>query len=319
MKKVLMVLLLISAVCLAQKPAQIGIVSDNDLYTSPVNDQYYTNGLEVFYRYLGNPENTGALKTITEFRIGQYIYNPQSVLAADINIHDRPFAGYLFAEARISKFYANNKVLKLKFQGGVIGPESGAEPFQKGLHQLFNYHTVQGWQYQITTTPAAQAAVFYSQRIYPSSYAHRFENNWDVHLQGELNVGTIWNVASIGPMARISLKGPLQDIHHSMLHGAELEHDTTEYKDRGELFLYANPSIQYMAFDATIQGSMFNNTSPVTFPLLHWRFNAEAGIKYRKNNWSYSYSFNYRGKELINNVISGFYYGSIQLSYLLAR
>ncbi|RYD89910.1 MAG: lipid A deacylase LpxR family protein [Sphingobacteriales bacterium] len=317
MKQYRWLLLVWGVLCFAQKPAQIGIVSDNDLYTSPYNDQYYTNGLEFYYRYLGNPETTRALKTITEFRIGQYIYNPQSVKAADINVHDRPFAGYLFAEARISKFYANSHVLKFKFQGGVVGPESGAQQFQEGLHKLVGYYTVEGWQYQITTTPAAQAAVFYSRRISPSPYMHRFEYNWDVHLQAEVNVGTIWNTASIGPMARISLKGPLQDMHHSMLHGAELEADASEYKNRGELFLYANPSLQYMAFDATIQGSMFNNTSPVTFPLLHWRFNAEAGIKYRKNHWAYSYSFNYRGKEAINNVISGFFYGSIQVGYIL--
>jgi len=317
MKNYTLLLLLWGATCLAQKPAVIGIVSDNDLYTSPYNDQYYTNGLELFYRYLGNPENTRALKTITEFRIGQYIYNPQSVRAADINVQDRPFAGYLFAEARISKFYANSRLLKLKFQGGVVGPESGAEQVQEGLHKIVNYPTVAGWTYQITTTPAAQAALFYAQRVYPSPYAHRFENNWDMYLQGEVNLGTIWNVAALGPMARISLRGPLQDIHHSMMHGAEPEQDKTEYKNRGELFLYANPMVQYMAFDATIQGSMFNNTSPVTFPLIHWRFNAEAGIKYRKNNWLYSYSFNYRSKEAVNRVISGYYYGSIQVSYLL--
>jgi len=310
MKKYVLWLLLWGTLCFGQKPAVIGIVSDNDLYTSPINDQYYTNGLEVFYRYLGNPFNERVAKKTTEFRLGHYIYNPQSVRAADINVHDRPFAGYLCAEVRLSFFYKSQDVLKLKFQGGVVGPESGAEQFQRGLHKLLNYPTVEGWQYQITTTPAVQAALFYSKNIYTHP-------TFDMSLQGEVNAGTIFNWGTFGPMARISLRGPLQEIPRSMLHGAELENDKNQYKDRGELFLYANAMVQYMAYDATIEGSMFNNTSPVTFPLIHWRFNAEAGVKYRKNNWLYSYSFNYRGKEAINRVIEGFYYGSIHVSYLL--
>lgn len=296
-----------------QKPAEIGLITDNDLYASPINDQYYTAGLEIFYRYLGNTHNEKVAKKITEFRIGQYIYNPQSVRAEDINVNDRPFAGYLFAEAGINTFYQNESVLKLSFQAGVLGPEAGGEAVQKGLHKIMGYPTVRGWQHQITSTVALQADVFYSHKI----LGNRFKEKVDFHLLGELNVGTIWNSASIGGMMRISLKKPLQAMYNSSLHGAVLNKDKEMYKEHRELFLYLNPNVQYMQYDATILGSHFNDTSPVTFPLIPFRFNAEVGVKYRYNNWNYSYSFNYRGKELSNNVITGFYYGSIQVSYLL--
>ncbi len=313
MPRLWFLLLFCTVVCFGQRHAEIGIVSDNDSYTSPINDQYYTNGIEFFYRYLNNPKETHALKSLTEFRVGQYIYSPQSVRAADINVHDRPYAGYLFAEMRLSKFYTRNRVLKLKFQGGVVGPEALGRQFQEGLHKLLHLPTVAGWEYQITTTPAIQADVFYAKGIYEAP-----SRRWDMFLQGEVNAGTIWDCATLGPMARISLRGALQDIHHSMHFGAALEEDKAEYAQHGELFLYINPNIQYMGYDATILGSMFNDTSPVTWPLIHWRFNGEAGLKYRKNHWTYAFVFNYRGKEAINRVITGFYYGSLQLSYLLA-
>jgi hypothetical protein len=296
-----------------QKPAEIGLITDNDLYSSPINDQYYTAGLEIFYRYLGSSQNEKVAKKITEFRLGQYIYNPQSVRANEINVNDRPFAGYLFAEAGINTFYIDESIFKLTFQGGVVGPESGAEEVQRGLHQMVGYPTVRGWQYQITTTVAVQAAAFYSKKI----FAERYKEKVDFHLQGEINMGTIWNTASIGAMSRISFKRPLQAMYNSSLHGAVLNHNKKAYKEQREFFLYINPMVQYMQYDATIEGSHFNTTSPVTFPLIPFRFNAEIGIKYRYNNWNYSYSVNYRGKELSNNVITGFYYGSIQLSYLL--
>ena len=305
--------LLCGAVSWAQKPAEIMLITDNDLYTSFINDQYYTAGFELIYRYLGSRQNEKVAKRITELRIGQYIFNPQSVRAAEIDVNDRPFAGYLFAEAGLNTFYRDESVLKLIFQAGVVGPESGAEEVQRGLHEIVGYPTVRGWQYQITTTLSLQAEAFYQRKIFPERYNEKV----DFHLLGHLNLGTIWTEASIGAMARISLKRPLLPMYQSVLHNAGVSHDKELYKDHREFFLYASPQVQYMNYDATIEGSRFNDDSPVTFPLIPFRFNAEVGIKYRKNNWNYSYSFNYRGKELSNNVISGYYYGSIRIGYFL--
>lgn len=297
----------------AQKPAEIGLISDNDLWTSPVSDRYYTNGIELFYRYLGTRQTEKLAKNITEFRIGQYIYNPQSPDVEEVIYHDRPFAGYLFAEAGINKFYLNENVLKAYFQAGVVGPESMAEESQKFIHNVFGYDPVRGWQYQIKTAVAAQLNIVYSEKIFPKRYKEKV----DFHLVGEINAGTIWMGASVGPMARISFKKTLLPVYESALHGAALNRNKELYKEHKEFFLYLNPSVQYQGYDATIEGSMFNNENPVTFPILPFRFNAEAGIKYRNNNWNASYSFNYRGKELSNNVITGYFYGSVMVSYLL--
>jgi hypothetical protein len=315
MKKpgILLIFGFLSAAVFAQKPVEIGLISDNDLWTSPVSDHYYTNGVEFFLRYLGTRQTDKLAKSITEFRVGQYMYNPQSPNAEEIIYHDRPFAGYLFAEAGVNKFYLNESVLKVNLQAGVVGPESLAEDFQKLIHNTFGYDPVRGWKYQIQTTYALQANVFYSKKLLPQA----FNEKVDFHIQGDLNVGTIWMGASIGPMARISFKKPLLPIYDSALHGASLNRNPEAFKDQQEFFLYLNPCIQYQNYDATIQGSMFNDESPVTFSLLPFRFNAEAGIKYRKNHWNYSYSFNYRGKELTNNVIEGYFYGAIVVAYLL--
>ncbi|MFL9845002.1 lipid A deacylase LpxR family protein [Flavobacterium rhizosphaerae] len=297
----------------AQHVSEIGLVSDNDSYTSFYNDQYYTNGIEIFYRTLGTPRAEDVAKVVNEFKIGQYIYNPQSVRAREIEVHDRPFAGYLFAEAGINTFFKNESVLKVAFQAGVVGPESYARQFQEGLHKVLGLHTVHGWNYQITTTPALQSRIFYSHKILPK----RYHEKTDFYLQGEVNAGTIWLSASVGAMVRLSLKDNLLPIYESALHNATLTANKDVYAHREELFIYFNPNLQYMGFDATIQGSPFNNDSPVTFPLIPLRFNAEAGIKYARKRWNYGFSFNYRGKELSNNVITGFYYGSVKLGYIL--
>jgi hypothetical protein len=48
-----------------------------------------------------------------------------------------------------------------------------------------------------------------------------------------------------------------------------------------------------------------------------FRFQGEAGFKYRKNHWNASYSFLYRSKEVDNRANKSYFYGSIAIGYLL--
>lgn len=303
--------MLVSAVAMAQKrPTEIGIIFDNDLYVSTVNDKYYTNGFEFFYRYLIGNENEKVNKKIVEFRLGQYIYNPQTIKADNIYKNDRPFAGYLFAEAGLNTFYQNESVLKINGQLGYVGPNALGEEVQRGFHDLFGYSNVYGWQYQIKNAFAVQANIFYSVKLFPKN-----ERYIDVQFQGEASVGTIFNSITVGPVARFSLK-KLLSVYNSNLYDGSLRADKN-YREESEFYFYASPKVNYQAYDATIQGSMFNDNSPVTFPLEPFRVNAEAGLKYRKNHWNLSYSFLFRGREARNNVIEDYFYGSIGVGYLL--
>lgn len=305
-------LLFATAIFGQNKSGEIGILIDNDLFTSTVNDQYYTNGIEIFYKYLNQNENPKINKKITEFKFGQYIFNPHTVNAASILKHDRPFAGYLFAEAGIHKFYQDESVFKMAGQIGVVGPSSGAEGFQKLFHKAFGYKKVRGWDYQIHETLSLQGNLFYSKKLFPS----KFNENVDFSFQGEANFGTILNGITAGPLARFSLK-KLLPVYDSNLHGASLNSDKEKYKDQREFYFYVNPNVNYQIYDATIQGSMFNDDSPVTFDLRPWRFYGEAGFKYRKNHWNLHYLFVYRSKELEHPRNKGYFFGSISASYLL--
>lgn len=311
LKNALLFLLFVTCSVLAQKnPTETGIVFDNDLYVSTVNDKYYTNGFEFFYRYLINNSNEKVNKKSIEFRLGQYIYNPQTIRAANILKNDRPFAGYLFAEAGLNTFYQNQSVLKINGQIGYVGPNALGEEVQKGFHDLFGYKDVYGWEYQIKNAFALQANVFYSVKLFPKKESHI-----DVQFQAEASMGTIFNSITAGPVARFSLK-KLLPVYNSNLYDGSLRADRN-YKEDSEFYFYISPKLNYQAYDATIQGSMFNDNSPVTFPLEPFRFNGEAGLKYRKNHWNLSYSFIYRGREAKNNVIKGYFYGSIGVGYLL--
>lgn len=308
----IIVLFFISFATVAQNnAAEAGLILDNDLYTSLVNDKYYTNGFELYYRYLNPTKSEKVIKKITEFRLSQYIYNPQTIRANDFYVNDRAFAGVLFVEAGINKYFINESVLKLNAQLGFMGPNAFGEEMQRGFHALFNYKPVSGWQYQIHNALLLQAEVFYAKKL--ATLNHK--NTVDILAQAELKVGTIWNEITAGPVLRIGFK-KLLPVSDSNIYDASLRYDKN-YRETSEFYFFISPKVNYQAYDATIQGSLFKDNSPVTFPLIPIRFQLEAGLKYRKNNWNLHYTFNYTSQEVDNIVNEGYYYGSIGIGYLL--
>jgi lipid A 3-O-deacylase len=314
-RKIFVALLLISSVLTfgQGKSKEIGFITDNDLYTSSKYDMYYTNGLEFFYRFLSKNNNGKINKKITEFRIGQYIYNPRFINKEAVTINDRPFTGYLFAEAGRSFFYQSESVLKTDFQIGYMGPNAFGEEIQESFHKIIGYKRVYGWENQLHNALAVQAHVLYSKKLFPTKH-HDYT---DFHFQSEANLGTIFTGVSTGFLARIGFK-KLLPIYDSNLHDASVSFEPQQ--NIREFYFYAMPGVNYQFYDATIQGSMFNDTSPLTFDLEPLRFNAEAGLKYRHNNFNISYSFIYRGRELkdpVHDTNTGYFYGSIRLGFLL--
>ena len=229
------------------KTTEIGFITDNDLYTSSKNDMYYTNGLELFYRFLSKNENAKINKKITEFRIGQYIYNPRFINEEAVTINDRPFTGYLFAEAGRSFFYQSESVLKTDFQLGFMGPNAFGKETQESFHHIIGYKEVFGWENQLHNAFAVQAHVMYSKKMFPAKH-----NDFiDLHFQSEANLGTIFDGVSTGFLTRIGFK-KLLPIYDSNLHDASVSSEP-QYNIR-EFYFYAMPSVNYQFYDATIRG-----------------------------------------------------------------
>ena len=286
--------------------AELGLKTDNDLYTSSRNDMYYTNGLELFYRFATKNNQVKIAKEITEFKLGQYIYTPRFIDSPNKALVDRPYAGYLFGEFGKSLFYKSESVVKVDFQLGYVGPNAFGKEVQTSLHNLIGYKKVLGWENQIHNSLSVQTHVQYSKKLFTSWNSDAV----DFHWRSDANIGTVLIGASTGVVSRIALK-KLVPVSDSNLYNGAIGSNQSEF------YFYIAPSINYQFYDATIQGSVFNNSSPITFSLVPFRFNGEAGFKYRKNNLNLSYVFVYRGKELYSKTISGYFYGAIGVSFLI--
>jgi lipid A 3-O-deacylase len=290
-----------------KKTFEIGITLDNDSFSSIINDKYYTNGMEIFGNYISKKTNQDVFIS-SGFKIGQYIYNPKSVKSDFKDDHNRPYSGYLFAEFNQSKFYKNQTIWITKYQMGIVGPSSQAEEFQKWMHNAFGFGKLYGWQHQIKNTVALQYNTIFSSKIFDTNSTNKI----DFHWQSKAEIGTAFSGITTGIVSRISLSKNLKSMQQSNFYNSLLF--PTESKS--ELYLYFLPKINIQFYDATLQGSLFDDKSPLTFNPSLLRFKLETGLKYRIENWNFNYIIHYTTQEIKNNSVTGFYYGSIGISSL---
>ncbi len=175
---------------------EFNLTLENDLYTSSKNDKYYTNGIEISYRYLNKKNWFKSDKNISEFQVGQYIYNPQTVNAEDVIYQDRPFAAQLFAKYSRSLFYQDGTLLQLSFTGGVIGPAAFGEQFQNLIHSTVTDVRVKGWSDQIKNTAVIQGDIFVSKKMFRT-------NIIDANATGKFRFGNSYIGATVGILTRI--------------------------------------------------------------------------------------------------------------------
>lgn len=312
MKKIIFLLaLLVSCSAISQRKyaKEFSFLNDNDVYTSPNQDRYYSNGMFFNYRYLSNKEHK-AEKKIYQYQIGHHIYTPFIATVFDVSEHDRPFAGYLYGSFGVENFYKNQDILKLSVQLGTLGSSAYGKELMEIVHDILGYVDAEGWKYQIANAFALNAEATYVKPLFMTS-----DNNFDVNWYNNAKIGTVFTEASTGLYTRIGFK-PLQNLVNSIAFRGNLNNKTTKYNNEAEVFLYAKPVFTYVAYDATIQGSFLNDNSPVTYDIKHFKFSGEVGIRFTSNRFNFGYAVHFHSKKLESvRVPNTNFYGSLLLNY----
>jgi hypothetical protein len=288
---------------------EFGFRSDNDSYLAQGSDRYYTNGLFINYRKAASQQTLkeGMEKKIYEFSIGQKMFNPQSGFAPEPATHERPFAGYLYAGGAINWFYSNESSLKAGVEIGTTGPNALAEDGQKLLHNTVGFYTLAGWEYQIRNEMTATLAVQYTKLLYRPS-----TNALDFSFEGYANAGNVFSGLGAGVLFRA---GRINQLFNSGYTNAVIGNDPkTKALVKRELFFYAKPQLNVVAYDATIQGSMFNNDSPVTFGAKPVVFAQQLGVNYSSQRFTFDFGMVFKTKE-VKSSARAHQYGSISMYY----
>ncbi|PQJ73571.1 lipid A deacylase LpxR family protein [Polaribacter butkevichii] len=315
MKNFLFILALFaSSLIIAQEKfsKEISFRTDNDLYVSATRDRYYTSGVFLEYRYLSSKKNEFLEKRIFEWKIGHEMYTPYKATVENMNEHDRPFAGYLYGGFKIQRVYKSNQIFNTSAQIGVIGADSYAEELQEFIHDIYGFKKAVGWQYQIKNAFALNFNAEYLKTLATTN-----DNNLDITWVNTLNAGTVYTNIASGFYSRIGLK-PLQNLTNSIAFNTNLNDDKTSNYREIESFFFVKPMLRYAFYDATLQGSFLNKTSPITKNIMPFVFDIEVGLKFTANRFNFGYSFNYntsKSKDL--RFTYGHRYGSVIINYLL--
>lgn len=291
---------------------EFGFKTENDAYLATLNDRYYTNGLFIYFRRALNPNNLSenVEKKTYEISVGQKIYTPYWGMVAKKEDQDRPFAGYLYAGAAYSVFYKKESLLKTSIEIGTVGPNSLAQDAQEFLHKTVGFYTPAGWEYQIKNEIAVNLSANYSKLIIRSN-----DNAVDLSGNGYANLGTTFSGVGASAVFRA---GKLNQLFNSAYHNAVIGESKIKRLNNSEFFFYLKPQLNVVAYDATIQGSLFNNNSPLTFGVKPIVFEQQFGVNYSSQRFTIDFNVIFKTKE-VKSAAKAQNYGGLSLYYRFGK
>lgn len=290
---------------------EVGIENDNDSFLLRGSDRYYTDGAFVYFRSALRINNNGPLANkIWGIEAGQKIFTPQAGYIPGPQYDDRPFAGYLYIGSTLNLLYKDESNLKLGVQIGVVGPASQAEVVQKFIHKVFGFYKPGGWQYQIKNDPEINITAEYNRLIARVLWA-------DISLASYANLGNGFTGAGAGPLIRVGLFNQL--FHSVSTQSTATINDLVPELHAHELFVYYKPQFNYVAYDATIQGGLFNNRNTaddleITQDKEPYVFSQQIGVAFTTNRFVADLAAVYHTRE-VKEMIKPHQWGTLTVLY----
>lgn len=268
-------------------PKYFRIHYENDYFSEA--DIYYTQGINLEYVHpeIGNFLTSKLLiqSTSKEIKYGIALehegYTPTSITHPEILLGDRPFAACLFLKTfSIINDATRKERISSSLNMGVIGPMAGGKEIQEGIHRLINYTLPLGWQNQIQNDLILNYQVEYERGFFS------LPDYLLLSAKAGARVGTFNTKVSAG---FILMAGLFDDPFTNF----------SKQKRKNQVYLYAEPLLNVVGHDATLQGGLFN-TSPYTISsnqINRFVFQGNAGIVFKIKTLQLEYFQSYITKE----------------------
>ncbi|MBN8826705.1 MULTISPECIES: lipid A deacylase LpxR family protein [unclassified Spirosoma] len=244
---------------------------DNDYFTA--TDRYYTQGynVEVVNPALRKNPLTKLLVTLKGnpiqygLSLEHFGFTPTTLGSDAILVGDRPFAACILVKTfSISTDTLRRVRVSSLLSTGMVGPIAFGYEMQAAIHRLINGVEPHGWQHQIRNDAILNYNLTYEKQLY--AYRHALS----VSATAQVQVGTFLNRAQTGVAV--------------ILGRFDSPFSQTTTSKRLQLYAYAQPLVSIVAYDATLQGGLFNRSSPYVIPadqLTRTTFQANYGAVFR--------------------------------------
>jgi lipid A 3-O-deacylase len=202
--------ILLLAPGIARAAGTFNLVSENDSYVTVSGDRHYTNGIYFSWTSDGRREplswahhlmlpGDGNAEWRTGYFLGQAIFTPENLTAFTPPANDRPYAGWLFAGARLYRD-SGDRLDKVEATLGMVGPAALGSDVQKAWHAAFipSAAHINGWHAQLRDEPGL---VLSEQRIWRLPLA---QGRLQAEALPEANIaiGNVYDYAGAGAMLR---------------------------------------------------------------------------------------------------------------------
>ncbi len=315
-KRLFLICILLLSVLFAQAQQKnyqnaIGFQTDNDAYLAQGSDKYYTNGLFLYFRHAISTDTTNAklFGKVLGFEIGQKMFNAQSAVIPAARYVDRPFAGYLYLGSSLQYLFKNESVLKLGLQLGVTGPAALGQEAQEFIHQLLGFYAPSGWQYQIRNNIGVNLTTSYDRLLFR-------KNRFDLAGNLQANLGTTFTGAGAGLTLRFGKFNPLY--HSVSTSGLVAKNRVIKEARRREFFFYLKSAVNYIAFDATVQGSLFPdkvlNLAEITGDTAPFVLSQEVGGALTAGRWVFNLAAIFKSRE-VKTMVKAHQWGTATFLY----
>ncbi len=172
-------------------------------------------------------------------------YTPYRYESDQIQYGDRPFAAAIMLKSfKISTDTIKKSRISAALNLGLIGPGAFGGEMQTAIHEATGNDIPQGWQFQIKNDIVLNYEINYERQLL------RYQNYFLLQGNGRLRLGTLNTDASVGIATMIGL--------------FSADWDNTIGKPKYQFYLYSQPLLSLIAYDATLQGGIFNDDSPYT-------------------------------------------------------
>ncbi len=286
---------------------QITVTSENDRYMFQGKDGYYTNGLLLKYTKAISPKNSQ--KRLNSFELGQKMFLPYErkiFLPSEI---DRPVTGYLYVRFLRTQFSAANQLWQWGASVDAIGDASLARSMQSLFHNWIGISSRWNWvwDYQLKSSIGVNLHGSFAKALLKQNSA-----SFQAIPVTKATLGTSFTNISQGLVLQF---GKLRPMSQSAFWKAALQSDGETPHTKPEWIFYYYPEVQYQAYNATVQGSLFLNdkgaiiSSPEPFLLTH-----QAGVLFSADRYLLQLAANFQSKEAKSQRFSQ-RYGSIQVGY----
>lgn len=248
-----------SSIILTHKPENyIRLQYDNDFFSA--TDRYYTQGIQlsVIHSFIKYSPLTYALVRLNKNSINYYgisiqqdCFTPKSIRYDTLNYLERPFAATFFVSHTLNSLDAEKKMaLQTQLDLGAIGPCARCEDEQKAIHRsLVNIQPL-GWENQIKADYIFNYRMKFEKAVF-------YKKHREIIANASVSAGTLYTDASVGFTARMGLFSP----YFSNL---GMDRNSVYRKSNFQIYGILKLNTKLVAYNATLQGGLFNNESVYT-------------------------------------------------------